>query len=70
MSRQMLIEVLERISVDPGYRRLLRESPEAALAGYDLDLEERRLLAAYPRCWSAAAVGGPGADGQAGTRAR
>ncbi len=38
-------DVLERLLTDPVFQATLRANPEAALAGYQLDAEERQLLA-------------------------
>lgn len=38
-------EVLERLVSEPGFRTRLTSRPWAALAGYDLNEEERELLA-------------------------
>ncbi len=38
--------VLERLVTDPDFRRQLREDPERALDGYDLDESEREMLTA------------------------
>jgi hypothetical protein len=40
-----LDEVLERLVTEPGFRTRLTSQPWAALAGYDLTVEERELLA-------------------------
>lgn len=44
MSLEALGEILARASEDEGFRRRLAQSPEEALAGYDLTPEEREAL--------------------------
>src|SRR6478672_3110214 len=39
-------DVLERLVVDPSFQAALAANPDAALARYTLDAEERRLLGA------------------------
>lgn len=38
-------EVLERLVSEPGFRTRLTSRPSAALADYDLSMEEREILA-------------------------
>lgn len=44
MSRQALVEAVERASTDAAFRSQLESDPTSALAGYDLTSEERKAL--------------------------
>jgi hypothetical protein len=44
MSKQDLLQAVERASTDAGFRAQLQANPESALIGYDLAPEERAAL--------------------------
>ena len=44
MSREALIQVVERLSVDGAFRSQLEGDPTSALAGYELTSDERAAL--------------------------
>ncbi|HLH22548.1 MAG TPA: Os1348 family NHLP clan protein [Chloroflexota bacterium] len=46
MSREALMQAVERASTDAAFRSQLQRDPDAALAGYDLTPEERAALRA------------------------
>jgi hypothetical protein len=44
MSRETLVQVVERVSTDAAFRAQFESDPTSALAGYDLTGEERTAL--------------------------
>ena len=74
MSREALVRVVERASMDEAFRAQLQRDPASALAGYDLSAEERAALssgdagrlqslgvdARISKQWDAGGVGGSG----------
>jgi hypothetical protein len=44
MSRESLVQIVERVSTDPAFRAQFESDPESALAGYNLTADERAAL--------------------------
>ena len=57
MAHEDVVKVVERATTDPAFRAHLQRQPEAALAGYDLTVEERgAIMSADPNQLSAIGV--------------
>ena len=56
MSRDALAQIVERACTDAAFRAALQNSPDSALAGYDLTAEERAALL-HPESGAVQALG-------------